>query len=89
MVQNQVIAVYIALLCPLLSRRVDAIRYLESHVVNFVMSLYTYMGLYYERCLLQKEILVMMLLSEGGFDIFCAIVSDCGSPTLEWPALNR
>lgn len=85
MVQNPLIAIHIALLCPFLSRRVDMMRYLESHV-NFVMLL----GLYNERCLLQKEILVMMLLSEGRFDTFCAsVVSDCGSPTLEWPALNR
>lgn len=50
MVQNQLIAIHIALLCPFLSRRVDVMRYLESHV-NFVMLL----GLYYERCLPSSE----------------------------------
>ena len=58
---------------------------LGSHTVNFVMLL----DLYYERCFLRKEVSVMMLLSEGSFDAVCAtVVSDCGSPILEWPALN-
>ena len=31
----------------------------------------------------------MMLLSEGSFDtVYANVVSDCGSPVLEWPALN-
>lgn len=62
------------------------IRYLESHAENFVMLL----GLYYESCLLQMEIPVMMLLSEERFDTFCtSVVSVFGSPTLECPSLNR
>lgn len=53
--------------------------------MNFVMLL----DLYYERGFLRKEVSVMMLLSEGSFDTVCAsVVSDCGSPMLEWPALN-
>lgn len=47
---------------------------LESHIVNFVLLV----GLYYERCFLKREISIVMLLSEGSFDTFCAnVVSDC------------
>lgn len=69
MVENQLIAVHISLLCSFLSRRVGVIKYLESHVVNFVMLL----DLFYESSLLQKEIPVMMLLSEGRFDTFMSV----------------